>query len=90
MDYNETLQEVYSQVAPEVNELYEYFREKNGLEEEKDTERQLEILVSKKYISITYISNLSLMVDYYQRGMINMYLSNLQDYKNRIMVRLES
>lgn len=90
MDYNEALQEVYSQVAPEVNELYEYFRKKKELEDEKDTERQLEILVNKKYISNTFISNLSLIADYYQRGMISMYLSNLQNYKNRIIFRLES
>lgn len=88
--YNETLKKVYSQIAPEVNDLYEHYRNKKGLEEEHDTERQLEILVRKKYISITFISDISLIVDYYERGMTNMYLSNLQGYKSRIAVLLEN
>lgn len=46
-DYNESLKIVYSQVAPEVNELYEYYRKKKNLEEERETERQLEILTEK-------------------------------------------
>lgn len=83
-DYNEVLQQVYSQIAPEVNELYEFYRKKNGLEEEKVTQKQLEILVDKKYISKTYISNLSLIVDYYVQNMIGLYLSELQSYKERI------
>ena len=84
-DYNESLQEVYSQVAPEVNKLYEYYREKQGLEEEKDTERQLEILaMQKKYISKTYISDISLITDYYAREMTSMYQSSLENYKTRI------
>ena len=87
--YKETLQEVYSQVAPEVEELYEYYRNKQSLEEEHDTEKQLEILTTKKYISKTFISNLSLIVDYYERDMISMYLTAIQDYKNRIKFLLE-
>ena len=87
--YKQKLEEVYSQVAPVVNDLYDYYRKKKGLEEEKDVERQLEILVEKKYISKTYISNLSLIVDYYERGMISMYLTTLQDYKNRIRFFLD-
>lgn len=86
----EALQIVYSQVKEEVNELYERYRKKCGLEEESDTERQLEILTSKKYISSTYIANLSLLVDYYVRGMIVQYCSNLENYKIRIKVLLES
>ncbi len=87
---SEALQFVYSQVKDDVNKMYERYREKCGLEEESDTERQLEILTSKKYISATYISNLALIADYYVRGMYAHYLSNLQDYKIRIQVLLES
>jgi len=87
---NEALQFVYSQVADEVSEMYERYREKCGLEEETDTERQLEILTSKKFISSTYISNLSLIADYYARGMDAQYYSNLQNYKVRMQVLLES
>ncbi len=83
--YNEALQMIYSQVAPEVNELYEYYREKNNLPEETDTERQLEILaMEKKYISRTYIADIGLIVDYYVRGMTSRYESCLQNFKNRI------
>lgn len=87
---NEALQFVCSQVADEVREMYERYQRKCGLEEETDTERQLEILVSKKYISKTYISNLSLIADYYARGMEVQYNASLQDYKIRIQVLLES
>ena len=65
MDEHEAMQWVYSQVANEVNEMYEKYREKCGLEEEHDTKKQLEILVDKKYITNTFISNLSLITDYY-------------------------
>ncbi len=83
-DYNKAFNVVYSQVAPDVNDLYQYYRERKGLEDEKDVERQLEILTNKKYISITYISNLSLLVDYLVRGMEIRYQSELQAYQNRI------
>ena len=88
--YREKLEEVYSQIAPEINDLYEFFRKKKGLEEENDTKKQLEILVAKKYISSTYISDLSLIVDYYERDMIAMYNNTLQNYKIRIKVFLDN
>lgn len=83
-DYNKALNVVYSQVAPDVNDLYQYYRERKGLEDETDVERQLEILTNRKYISKTYISNLSLLVDYFVRGMEVWYQSELQAYQNRI------
>lgn len=83
-DYNTALNVVYSQVAPDVNDLYQYYRERKGLEDETDVERQLEILTNRKYISKTYISNLSLLVDYFVRGMEVWYQSELQAYQNRI------
>lgn len=89
MAYHETLKKVYSQIAPDVNRLYEYYRKKKELEEESDTERQLEILTAKKYISITYISDLSLIVDYYERGMQSKYEDSLKEYKNRIKFFLD-
>lgn len=88
--YKETLEKVYSQVAPEVNELYEYFRNKKGLEEEKDTEKQLEILIGKMYISSTYNSDLMLIVDYYERKMMSNYKYALEDYKYRIKMFLDN
>lgn len=84
------LQFVYSQVAEEVNEMYERYREKCNLEPETDTERQLEILTSKKYISNTFILNVQTMAKYYDRGMMNWYLTELMNYKIRIKVLLES
>lgn len=81
---NEALREVCSQVATEVNNLYEYFRKKQGLEEETDTLRQIEVLVSKKYISHTYLVNLESMVRLYETGRISQYLSDLEEYKIRI------
>ena len=83
--YEEALEQVYSQVAPEVNELYEHYREKLNLEEETNTERQLEILtMQKKIISKIYIKNLSLIANYYAREMTSMYESSLQNYKECI------
>lgn len=81
---NEALREVCSQVATEVNNLYEYFRKKQGLERETDTLRQLELLVNKKYISHTYLVNLETMVKLYEIGRISQYLSDLEEYKIRI------
>lgn len=90
MAYDLTLKQVYSQIAPEVKDLYEYYREKKGLEEESNTEKQLDILAAKKYISITYISDISLIVDYYERGMIDKYEIALRKYKNRIRFFLDN
>lgn len=80
---------VLSQVAEVVDEMYERYRERCNLEKEKDTERQLEILASKKYISSTYISDLSLIADYYARGMNEMYNTNLLNYQYRVRVQTE-
>ena len=88
-NYNEAFKEVCSQVAPKVNDLYEYFREGQNLKEESDVNKQLEILVDKKFISSTYISDLSLMVDYYARDMMDMYFTKLERYKDRIRFFLE-
>ena len=83
-DYNEALKMVYSKVAPEVDELYEYYRKKKGLKDEVDTATQLKILVDKKYISKTYISDLSLITEYYVQKMIGLYLDEITRYKDRI------
>lgn len=88
--YKQTLEKVYSQVAPEVNALYEYFRNKKSLEEEKNTEKQLEILIEKMYISSTYSSDIMLIVDYYERKMMNEYISALENYKYRIKMFLDN
>lgn len=87
---NEAYQEVLSQVSDVVGEMYEKYRRGKGLEDEKNTERQLEILASKKYISITYISDLSLIADYYVRGMEETYTSRLLDYRIRVRSQIES
>lgn len=89
MKEREALDFIYSQVAPDVDALYQYYREKKQLEDEKDTERQLEILIDKKYISQSYMVNLVLISDYYFRGMVSHYCSSLQEYKNRIRFLLE-
>lgn len=86
---NEAYQKVLSQVSDVVGEMYEKYRRGKGLEDEKDTERQLEILVSKKYISITYITDISLIADYYAREMIATYTSKLLEYKMRVRVQTE-
>ena len=87
---NDAQKEVYSQVEGWVNEMYERYRKRLNLERTEDTERQLEILTSKKYISITFITDLSLIADYKARGMEAMYDAKLKEYKTRIQVMLES
>ena len=84
MKKEDSAKEVYSQVAPEINELYEYYRKKKQLEEENDLERQLEVLIAKKYISDTFLSKLNLLVEYYERGMEVKYLSGIEEYKRSI------
>lgn len=86
---NDAYQKVLSQVADVVGEMYEKYRRGKGLEETNDTERQLEILTSKKYISITFISDLSLIVDYYVKEQTAKYEANLLDYKIRVRVQTE-
>lgn len=80
---------IYSQVAPEVNDLYEYYRKKVGLEEENDIQRKIEILIQRKYIETSYDAQLSLLVDYYLDGKEILYNSCLKAYKNRIRKELE-
>ena len=87
---NEAYEKVLSQIADIVGEMYEKYRRGKGLEDEKDTERQLEILTSKKYISITYIWDLSLIAHYYARDMIEIYTSRLEEYKIRVLSQIES
>lgn len=87
---NDAYQKVLSEVAADVGEMYELYRRGKGLEDEKDTEHQLEILANKKYISITYISDLSLIADYYAREMWANYVSKLMEYKMRIRSQIES
>lgn len=89
MKEREALDFVYSQVSEDVDALYQYYREKKQLEDEKDTETQLEILINKKYISKSYMIDLILISDYYSRGMEARYSSSMQDYKNRIRFWLE-
>jgi len=89
-NHNEAVREVCSQVAKEVDELYNYFRRRNELEEETDTLRQLEILTGKKYISYTYLGNLESMINCYEDKRIGPYLSEMQDYKIRIRYFLDS
>lgn len=85
----ETLNFVYSQVADEVNTLYEHYRRKCSLDEETDTEKQLEILVNKKYISQSFLIDLIVLTDYYQRGFYGQYMTGLANYKVRIEFLLE-
>ena len=85
----ESLKFVYSQVADEVSTMYERYREKCGLEEENDLEKQLEILIDKKYISKTFLSDLLLISDYYDKEMYAQFVDGLRNYKFRILVLLE-
>lgn len=85
----ESLKFVYSQVADEVSTMYERYREKYGLEEENDLEKQLEILIDKKYISKTFFSDLLLISDYYDKEMYAKFVDSLRNYKFRILVLLE-
>jgi hypothetical protein len=87
----ESLKTVCQEVAPEVDELYQYFRknEKNNLEEENDTLKQLDILVERKFIPDTYISDLMLMTDYYERELYSNYIDSLSQYKFRITFFLD-
>lgn len=88
-DEYQTFKMVLTDVSEQVNEMYQRYRNKMGLQDEKDTLKQLEILTQKKYISKTFISDLSLITDYYERGYLGLYLSELERYKYRIMNILE-
>ena len=86
---NEAYKEVLSQVSEVVNEMYEKYRKRCGLEEEKDTERQLDILVNKKYIAQSYITDIEAITKYHERSMLAMYHYAMADYKVRVMVQTE-
>lgn len=87
---NEAYNYVLSQVATEVDELYRYYQNKDRtLEHEEDIMKELEILIDKKYINATYISDLMLIVDYYIRKDYANYFYNLQNYILKIKIFLE-
>lgn len=87
---NEAYNYVLSQVAVEVDELYRYYQRKDKtLEEQQNTMKELEILIAKKYINATYISDLMLIVDYYEREDYANYFYNLQNYIIKIRIFLE-
>lgn len=87
---NEAYDYVLSQVAAEVDELYRYYQNKDRtLEKQENTMKELEILIDKKYINATYISNLMLIVDYYARKDYANYFYNLQNYILKIEIFLE-
>ena len=86
----ETLEFVYSQVAEEVGKMYARYKEKCNLEDETNTEKQLEILINKKYISKSYQVDLMLLADYYLREMYVPYSAGIHTYKERIMFWLDS
>ncbi len=87
---NEVYDYVLSQVAVEVDELYRYYQCKDRtLENEEDTMKELEILIAKKYINATYISDLMLIVYYYIRRNYVDYFCNLQNYILKIKMFLE-
>ena len=89
MTERESLEFIYSQVSEDVNALYQYYREKKQLEDEKDTEKQLEILIDKKYIAKSFLVDLIVISDYYFRGKVSHYFASMQDYKNRIRFLLD-
>ena len=87
---NEAYNYVLSQVAVDVDELYRYYQRKDKtLEEQQNTMKELEILIAKKYINATYISDLMLIVDYYAREDYANYFYNLQNYIIKIRIFLE-
>ncbi len=85
----ETLEFVYSQVSYEVGKMYARYKEKYGLVEETEPEKQLEILISKKYISKSFHMDLILLADYYLKEMYVPYSFGLENYKMRIYFLLE-
>ena len=88
---NESYNYVISQVASQVDELYRYYQKKDKtLEDKEKTMDELETLVEKKYISRTYISDLMLIADYYNRKQYSAYFNRLQDYLMRIRIFLEN
>lgn len=81
---------VLSQVASEIDDLYRYYQKKDStLEDKEKTMEQLEILIEKKYINATYISDLMLIVDYYAKKEYAVYFNNLNNYILRIKIFLE-
>ncbi len=94
--YQEAYEYVVSEVKPYVDRYYQYFLDKgkdlpltaeDGITE-LSTLDKIDILVKKKYINGTYISDLMLIIDYYVRGIP--IIIPLKNYRMRIEIFLEN
>ena len=94
--YQEAYEYVVSEVKPYVDRYYQYFLDKgkdlpltaeDGITE-LSTLDKIDILVKKKYINGTYISDLMLIIDYYVRGIP--FIIPLTNYQMRIEIILEN
>ncbi len=94
--YQEAYEYVVSEVKPYVDRYYQYFLDKgkdlpltaeDGITE-LSTLDKIDILVKKKYINGTYISDLMLIIDYYVRGIP--FIIPLTNYQMRIEIFLEN
>ena len=94
--YQEAYENVVSEVKPYVDRYYQYFLDKgndlpltaeDGITE-LSTLDKIDILVKKKYINGTYISDLMLIIDYYVRGIP--IIIPLKNYQMRIEFFLEN
>ncbi len=94
--YQEAYEYVVSEVKPYVDRYYQYFLDKgkdlpltadDGITE-LSTLDKIDILVKKKYINGTYISDLMLIIDYYVRGIP--FIIPLKNYQMRIEIFLEN
>lgn len=94
--YQEAYEYVVSEVKPYVDRYYQYFLDKgkdlpltaeDGITE-LSTLDKIDILVKKKYINGTYISDLMLIIDYYVRGIP--IIIPLTNYQMRIEIFLEN
>ena len=94
--YQEAYEYVISEVKPYVDRYYQYFLNKgknlpltaeDGITELSVMDK-IDILVKKKYINGTYISDLMLIIDYYVRGIP--VIIPLKNYQMRIEIFLEN
>lgn len=81
---------VLKQVEPKVSELYRYYQGRDStLEDKENTMEKLEILIKKKYIALSYMTDLVVIADYYNRKMYTEYNRYLKEYIIRITIFLE-
>lgn len=87
----ECYDQIIATVKPEINAMYKYFQTKNPEMEEEDNnpEEQLQEMIDKKYLSITFMTDLVYISSCYYEGRDYLYKAKLREYKTRVKCFLE-